>query len=68
MPYPSFEDIDKDKVIEYLAKIDDVARNEDDITPILCKNINILKDNRLTLGGLMFFGKNRKKTGRKTAP
>ena len=60
VPYTSFEDIDKDKVIEYLAKIDDVARNEDDITPIN-KNINILKDNRLTLGGLMFFGKKPQK-------
>lgn len=61
VPYTSFEDIDKEKVIEYLTKIDGFERDKDDITPTLCKNINILKNNRLTLGGLMFFGKKPQK-------
>ena len=61
VPNTEFEDIDKEKVIEYLTKIDGFERDKDDITPLLCKNINILKDNRLTLGGLMFFGKKPQK-------
>ena len=61
VPNTEFEDIDKEKVIEYLTKIDGFEREKDDITPILCKNINILKNNRLTLGGLMFFGKKPQK-------
>lgn len=61
VPNTEFEDIDKEKVIEYLTKIDGFERDKDDITPILCKNINILKNNRLTLGGLMFFGKKPQK-------
>ncbi|MCR5453991.1 MAG: putative DNA binding domain-containing protein, partial [Bacteroidales bacterium] len=61
VPNTSFEDVDKEKVIEYLTKIDGFERDKDDITPLLCKNINILKDNRLTLGGLMFFGKKPQK-------
>lgn len=61
VPYTEFDDIDKEKVIEYLTKIDGFEREKDDITPILCKNINILKDNHLTLGGLMFFGKKPQK-------
>ena len=61
VPYTSFEDIDKEKVIEYLTKIDGFERDKEDITPQLCKNINILKNDKLTLGGLMFFGKKPQK-------
>ena len=61
VPFTSWEDVDKEKVIEYLFKIDGFERETEDITPLLCKNINILKDNRLTLGGLLFFGKKPQK-------
>lgn len=61
VPFTSWEDVDKEKVIEYLFKIDGFEREAEDITPLLCKNINILKDNRLTLGGLLFFGKKPQK-------
>ncbi len=61
VPFTSWEDVDKEKVIEYLFKIDGFERDTEDITPLLCKNINILKDNRLTLGGLLFFGKKPQK-------
>ena len=61
VPFTSWEDVDKEKVIEYLFIIDGFERETEDITPLLCKNINILKDNRLTLGGLLFFGKKPQK-------
>lgn len=61
VPFTSWEDVNKEKVIEYLFKIDGFERETEDITPLLCKNINILKDNRLTLGGLLFFGKKPQK-------
>ena len=57
VPDTSFDDVDKEKVIEYLTKIDGFERDKDDITSLLCNNINILKNNRLTLAGLMFFSK-----------
>lgn len=55
VPDTSINDIDTDKVNNYLEKISDdidVPNNQ------LYTNINLLKDNRLTLGGLLFFAKN----------
>lgn len=56
VPGTGLNDIDKKKVEEYLRRIDDT---EIDI-PIerLYKNLNILKEGRATLAGLLFFGKN----------
>jgi len=54
VPNTSISDINTEKVNDYLAKIsDDIdVPNEQ-----LYTNINLLKDNRLTLGGLLFFAK-----------
>lgn len=57
VPETSMADIDKDKVQEYLQKI-----NEDDVDldfdkEQIYRNIGIIKDGRLTLAGLLFFGK-----------
>ncbi|MCR5621046.1 MAG: putative DNA binding domain-containing protein [Treponema sp.] len=56
VPDTGISDIDESKVKEYLAKIDD----SDTDLPLerVCKNLNILKESRLTLGGLLFFSKN----------
>ena len=55
VPNTSINDIDKDKVEVYLKKIDDgnIELSKEQIY----KNMNILKDSRLTLGGLLFFSK-----------
>lgn len=59
VPNTSIADIDSDKVEEYLKKIDeediDLPRDQ------IYKNMNILKDTRLTLGGLLFFSKEPQK-------
>lgn len=59
VPNTSIADIDSDKVEEYLKKIDeediDLPRDQ------IYKNMNILKDSRLTLGGLLFFSKEPQK-------
>lgn len=59
VPNTSIADIDSDKVEEYLRKIDedniDLPRDQ------IYKNMNILKDSRLTLGGLLFFSKEPQK-------
>lgn len=55
VPNTSIEDIDTEKVAAYLEKIDD---SENEIkAEFLYKNLNIMKDNRITLGGLLFFTK-----------
>ena len=56
------EDIDKAKVSDYVKqalqrRIDDKIIPED----ILYQNLNIIKKSRLTLGGLLFFGKDPQK-------
>lgn len=56
VPETGIEDIDTKKVDEYLEKIGHRDINIPD--EFLYKNINILKNGRLTLGGLLFFGKN----------
>lgn len=59
VPNTSIADIDRDKVEEYLRKIDeeniDIPRDQ------IYRNMNILKDSRLTLGGLLFFSKEPQK-------
>ncbi|MBQ9623362.1 MAG: putative DNA binding domain-containing protein [Treponema sp.] len=59
IPGSSIDDIDTDKIKVYLEKIDD---SENDLPPEqLYKNLNILNNGRLTLGGLMFFAKKPQK-------
>jgi len=58
IPYTSIDDINFSKVGEYIKVIqkketDDIA----EITKILLTNLNILRENCLTLGGLLFFAK-----------
>lgn len=59
VPNTSIADIDSGKVEEYLRKIDeediDLPRDQ------IYRNMNILKDSRLTLGGLLFFSKEPQK-------
>lgn len=59
VPNTSIADIDNGKVEEYLRKIDeeDIDFPKDQIY----RNMNILKDSRLTLGGLLFFSKEPQK-------
>lgn len=61
VPNTAFSDLDKEKIASYLSKIDGEEHSTEDITEQICKNLNILKDNRLTLGGLLFFTKKPQK-------
>lgn len=61
VPDTAFSDLDKEKIASYLSKIDGEEHSTEDITEQICKNLNILKDNRLTLGGLLFFAKKPQK-------
>ena len=58
MPVPdtSIEDVNEEKVSDYLRRIN--AKNLDLPKEILLKNMNVLKDGKLTIGGLLFFAKN----------
>ncbi len=58
VPYTGIEDIDTEKVKKYLVAVSD---EDEPITPTLLKNINVTKEDLLTLGGLLFFGKNPQK-------
>ncbi|MBR0030772.1 MAG: putative DNA binding domain-containing protein [Treponema sp.] len=59
VPGTSIEDIDTDRIKEYLEKIGD---SENDLPPEqLYKNLNILNNGRLTLGGMLFFAKKPQK-------
>jgi predicted HTH transcriptional regulator len=52
-------DIDREKVAEYIKKIQGLPEEIEKMPAIqLYGNLNILKNNHLTLGGLLFFGKN----------
>lgn len=55
VPNTTINDIDKDKVKKYLQKIENVEVDIPDEQ--LYQNLNITKENRLTLGGLLFFSK-----------
>ena len=58
VPQTSTTDIDMSKVSQYIAAIQKQETEEKiEITEILLKNLNILKNGRLTLGGLLFYGK-----------
>lgn len=57
VPETSISDIDKDKVQEYLQRIDEENLDLDVDKEQIYRNIGILKDNRLSLAGLLFFGK-----------
>lgn len=54
VPYTSVNDIDKEKVAHYLAKIGDEEAVQ---TETLYQNLNILRNGALTLAGLLFFAK-----------
>ncbi len=55
----SITDIDENKVREYLDKITDSDKVE--LNENVYRNLNILKDNSLSLGGLLFFAKEPQK-------
>ena len=59
VPNTSLSDIDEIKIRNYLAKIDDL--DDDYNLETVCRNLNIINNNRLTLGGLLFFAKNPQK-------
>lgn len=61
VPDTSYADVYKDKVQEYLEKMQDDSIELEEIHEQLCRNLNILKGNNLTLGGLLFFGKRPQK-------
>ena len=61
VPNTDFSDIDREKVAFYLSKIDGDEHSSEDVSQKICKNLNIVKDERLTLGGLLFFAKNPQK-------
>jgi len=52
----SVADLNKEKVVEYFKKIQPDLTDED-VNITRCVNANIIKDEKLTLGGLMFFAK-----------
>jgi predicted HTH transcriptional regulator len=55
----SVNDIDKEKVAYYIKKVQKDTEEIETIESLqLYKNLNILKNSRLTLGGLLFFSKN----------
>lgn len=60
IPDTSIVDVNFDKVRQYLEKIEDAEVDEIDKETV-CKNLNIVKNGRLTLGGLLFFSKNPQK-------
>ncbi|MDY0090776.1 MAG: putative DNA binding domain-containing protein [Flavobacteriaceae bacterium] len=62
IPQTSIDDINFSKVEEYVKAIQKRETDEKtDITDTLLTNLNILKDGRLTLGGLLFFAENPQK-------
>jgi len=62
IPQTSVDDIDTLKVEDYVAA---VQRRQPDsrpqITTTLLTNLSVIRDGRLTLGGLLFFAKNPQK-------
>jgi len=62
IPQTSINDINFSKVEEYVKAIHKRETDEKiEISETLLKNLNILKDGRLTLGGLLFFVNNPQK-------
>lgn len=56
VPETSINDIDSNKISNYLLRLG--ADNQTIDKDILYKNLNVLKNGKLTLGGLMFFANN----------
>ncbi|MDR0414793.1 MAG: putative DNA binding domain-containing protein [Prevotellaceae bacterium] len=55
----SVNDIEREKVETYIQKVQKSLGEIEKIPPLqLYQNLNIVKNNRLTLGGLLFFSKN----------
>ena len=62
IPQTSIDDINFSKVEEYVKAIQKRETDEKiEISETLLTNLNILKDKRLTLGGLLFFANNPQK-------
>lgn len=62
IPQTSIEDIDFSKVEQYIKAIQKRETEEKtEISETILTNLNILKNGRLTLGGLLFFAKNPQK-------
>ncbi|MFT4204798.1 MAG: putative DNA binding domain-containing protein [Chitinophagaceae bacterium] len=62
IPQTSVDDINFSKVEQYIKAIQKRETDEEiEISETLLTNLNILKDGRLTLGGLLFFAKNPQK-------
>ena len=56
VPNTSINDIDSSKLDKYLKRID---QQEFDVPLLsLCQNLNIIRGDKVTLGGLLFFSKN----------
>lgn len=60
IPQTSIEDIDISKVEQYFASIQKTS-NHIAITETVLNNLNIIKNKKLTLGGLLFFAKDPQK-------
>lgn len=58
VPETSVADIDKDKVKEYLEKINEDGIDLDVNKEQIYRNLGVLKEGRISLAGLLFFGKN----------
>lgn len=58
VPNTSVNDIDKEKISKYLVQINDEDAEQ---TETLYRNLNILKNGSLSLGGLLFFSNNPQK-------
>ena len=58
VPNTSVNDIDKEKISKYLVQINDEDAEQ---TETLYRNLNILKNSSLSLGGLLFFSNNPQK-------
>lgn len=58
IPDTSVNDIDFSKVKEYINAIQKSETDDEiEISESLLTNLNIIKDSRLSLGGLLFFAK-----------
>jgi predicted HTH transcriptional regulator len=59
VPNTSEKDIDSRKVEEYLLHLSTYSENMNDVpNNYLYQNLNIIRNNQLTLGGLLFFARN----------
>ncbi len=61
VPNTSVNDIENEVVKKYITHIQKIKNDIPEITNELLNNLAILKENRLTLGGLLFFSKNPQK-------